>query len=705
MVPASRSTTAATPQSTTISPTAETADRNRNDVSIQEREENKIRIRAKNEDIFQVKHDCGETLTDFTSYTDEIDVAGSLCRPSSVAFFKKLGASDYIIKSLTSGHYPELRENVPQYEKRNNQSFFEHEDFAVNEVKKLIQKGRVKIVQEKPYIVNPLSVAVQRTKLRLILDCSYLNSYIEVPKFKYEDVRDGISYFGKNCYMFKWDLRDGYHQVAIHPNFCPFLGFKLEIDGKMTYCQYVVSPFGLRDMPYLFTKIFRVLIRHWRSTGLSTIMFLDDGICYAGSHEEAESASIHIRSDLFKAGAFWSVKKSLWEPVKYLEWLGIDWDSTDLSIAVAGHRVQKIKVTTKSLLASSSCSVKSLASFTGQIISLLEVVGNCCRLTTRCSQIAIASATSWEATISISAQIKEELKFWNDNIESLNKKCLLYERPPVCLNVIASDASDTGCGSLLNSVNHRALRLFSDSERAKHSTFRELTAVQHALESFLSSIRHSKVKMMVDNQSAARILEVGSMKTELHQIAMEIFFLCLKNGITLEVEWIPREENEAADSASRMAAMVDTDDWQLRSSFFSILNNKWGPISIDCFANYYNAKLPRFYSLFNSRGCEGVDAFAHNWAGETCLLVPPVSIVGRVLLHLKLCRSKGILVVHFWPSAVFWPMLMGNFAKHLKDHMRVKGNKVLAHGMNSNSLLGSNEFHGDMLALLIDCSQ
>ena len=651
-----------------------------------------------------MKHNCGEIISDFSSYSDELDAAGSLCRPSSVEFFKQLGAPAYIIKTLSKGHYPELREKVPEYERRNNNSYFEHKEFAVNEVKKLIQKGRVVVVTAKPYIVNPLSVAVQRTKLRLILDCSYLNSFIEVPKFKYEDVRDGISYFEKDCHMFKWDLRDGYHQVAIHPDFRKFLGFKLEIDGKLTYCQYVVSPFGLRDMPFLFTKIFRVLIRHWRSNGLSSIMFLDDGICYAGSREEGIEASIHVRSDLFKAGAFWSVKKSLWEPVQYLEWLGINWNSKDLSLSAADHRVKKIKQTTQSLLPLSSCSVKSLASFTGQIVSLLEVVGNCCRLTTRCSQIAIASAASWNSSISISGQIKEELRFWLENVDSLNKKCLLKEKPPVCLNVIASDASDTGCGSLLNSVDQKALRLFSESERAQHSTFRELAAVQHALESFMNQISFSKVKILVDNQSAARILEVGSMKTELHTIAMEVFFLCLRNGITLEVEWIPREENEAADSASRMAAMVDTDDWQLSPSFFSILDNKWGPMTIDCFANYYNNKLPRFYSLFNSKGCAGVDAFSFNWAGETCLLVPPVSIVGRVLLHLRLCNSKGILVVPFWPSAVYWPMLMGKFSVYIKDHIRVKGRNVLAHGMNSNSLLGSDEFHGDMLALLIDCS-
>ena len=57
----------------------------------------------------------------------------------------------------------------------------------------LVKKKRVEIVKEKPYIVNPLSVAVQRTKSRLILDCSYLNDYVDVPRFKYEDVNEALN--------------------------------------------------------------------------------------------------------------------------------------------------------------------------------------------------------------------------------------------------------------------------------------------------------------------------------------------------------------------------------------------------------------------------------------------------------------------------------------------------------------------------------
>ena len=457
-------------------------------------------------------------------------------------------------------------------------------------------------------------------------------------------------------------------------------------------------------MPYFFTKIFRVLIRHWRAIGLSTIKFLDDGIGFCKNANDAEAASLHIRNDLFQAGAFWSVKKSLWEPVQKLEWLGVVWDAKNFSISAAPHRVLKIKETSKRLLGSKMCPVKALASFTGQIISLQEIVGNCCMLTTRCSQVAIASAPSWDCDIEITPLIKEELSFWAENVDSLNEKCFFNEKPPQILNVIESDASDSGLGCLLNEGESKALRLFSERERVQHSTFRELKAVEYALESFLPKINHSKVKILIDNQAAARIIDVGSMKSEIHRIAMSIFFICIKNGITLEAQWIPRHLNEAADSASREAEMVDTDDWGINHQFFKIINNKWGPLSIDCFANHYNAKLPRFYSLFHSPGCEGVDCFASNWKGENCLLVPPVSVAGRALKHLRLCRSKGVLVVPFWSSAHFWPMLKEDFSVFICDYLQVKGKNVLTHGHNTNSLLGSERFLGDVLALYIDCS-
>ena len=674
------------------------------DVSLQQRDASKLNIRTKFQDIVAVSKSCAGIDADFSSYTDEIDVAGSLCTESSVKFFESIGASEYILNSLRNGHHSKLIGEVPPYERDNNKSFFEHEEFAINTLMGLISKGRIKLTKEKPYIVNPLSVAVQRNKNRLILDCSNLNTYIEAPRFKYEDATDALSYFRKGGFMFKWDLKDGYHQIRVHEDFKKYLGLKFKYKGKILYGYYTVFPFGLCDIPYLFTKIFRVLIRHWRGQAMHVIKFLDDGICFSENEEDANSASKTVRSDLLKAGAYWSVKKSVWKPVKVCEWLGIIWDSNTATISAAPHRVEKILSTCSDLLSRVSCPVKSLASFTGQINSLNLIVGNCCSLTTRCSQQAIAAAPTWKSPVLLTDSIRRELNFWLENLANLNSRCCHVQKPPTCVHVIASDASNSGVGSLLDDLDTKAARLLSDEEKHKHSTYRELLAVSHALKSFLPRIRHSRVKMLLDNQSAARIIEVGSMKPDVHALAMDIFFTCLTNGISLATQWIPRTLNEAADSASRDAIMIDTDDWQLRQDFFSIINARWGPLTIDCFANDYNAKLVRFYSLFNSPGSAGVDAFSFDWKNDVCLLVPPVCMVGRTLRHLQLCHARGVLVVPAWPSAHYWPMLLAEFNPFILDCLRVKGKNALRHGHNTNSILGSPNFVGDVLALYIDCS-
>ena len=85
-----------------------------------------------------------------------------------------------------------------------------------------------------------------------------------------------------------------------------------------------------------------------------------------------------------------------------------------------------------------------------------------------------------------------------------------------------------------------------------------------------------------------KIVDVGSMKPDLHKLAIKIFGACLRSKIKLEIQWIPRPENEKADFISRL---IDVDDWQLTESFFPTLEGAWGPHSVDCMATFYNAKV------------------------------------------------------------------------------------------------------------------
>ena len=367
----------------TVPPTSTRPPMPESDVTQQDRSDAITWTKDKFEDIQKVYNNCDEFSVDPESFSDTINVKGRLHLPDSIRFFEKIGANKFVLDTLRYGHHPTLSGPVPDYKIENHGSFRKHEDFAVQEVKNLIAKGRVEIVENKPKLINPLHVVVQRTKSRLILDCSTLNKYVVVPKIKYENHEIALQYFKKGIYMFSYDLKDGYHHLMVHPDFRDYLGFKLIIDGKLTYCRYVVGCFGLADLPFIFTKVYRPLVSHWRSLGIQGIKFLDDGGFFIKGKDKAKADSLHVKKDLLRTGSVYSIKKCCWEPTQKMIWLGFSWDSENGSIAVAPHRIEKIKTTCDSLLSDDHCSIWKLAGFVGMIISIIPVVGNCSRVTTK----------------------------------------------------------------------------------------------------------------------------------------------------------------------------------------------------------------------------------------------------------------------------------------------------------------------------------
>lgn len=144
------------------------------------------------------------------------------------------------------------------------------------------------------------------------------------------------------------------------------------------------------------------------------------------------------------------------------------------------------------------------------------------------------------------------------------------------------------------------------------------------------------------------------MKKILLAVAYDIFSYCLENHIELHIACILRALNRQADFIGKIR---DCDDWQVTQNLFNELNRSWGPYSVDCFSSYYNKKREKFYSRYWNPGCAGVDAFYQCWAGENCWLVPPVTLIPRVLQYMSTQTTQGTLIVPAWLSAVFWPLV------------------------------------------------
>ena len=145
----------------------------------------------------------------------------------------------------------------------NNQSAKNHPDFVTSEILRLLDQGCVKGVSRgEVHTVNPLSVADNGKKLRLILDLKYINKHLRVQKFKYEGLRTFQNLFSKGDFFFKTDLKSGYHHLDILEGHQKYLGFSWCISGMQRYFVFTVLVFGLATAPFIFTKVVKVLIKH-----------------------------------------------------------------------------------------------------------------------------------------------------------------------------------------------------------------------------------------------------------------------------------------------------------------------------------------------------------------------------------------------------------------------------------------------------------
>ncbi|CAC5388127.1 unnamed protein product [Mytilus coruscus] len=195
----------------------------------------------------------------------------------------------------------------------------------------------------------------------------------------------------------------------------------------------------------------------------------------------------------------------------------------------------------------------------------------------------------------------------------------------------------------------------------------------------------------------------GSAKVHLQEIAINIFKLCSELNITLDIVWIPRSKNTKADYISKM---IDIEDWGTNKEFFKLVDDMWGPHTVDRFASNLDKKLPRFNSKFWNPGVEAVDAFTQNWKNEVNWIVPPISVVCRAIKHLILCKARGTLIVPKWPSSSYWTMIFkkgSHLQPYVTDVLEFQPNQnIFIHGMNNKSLLGSSEFVSSVLAIRLD---
>ena len=184
----------------------------------------------------------------------------------------------------------------------------------------------------------------------------------------------------------------------------------------------------------------------------------------------------------------------------------------------------------------------------------------------------------------------------------------------------------------------------------------EMLAVKLAMQAFASHLRGCNFQIITDNQICWHTLPKGSKILELNNLVKEILDLAMElDAVMVDVLWIPSELNIIPDDLSRM---VDVNDWTVRQQAWEAIVGMWPQLTVDRFADEWNAKLPRFNSRFAHPSSENANGLSQAWQrDELSYACPPLAMMGRVLSLVAQQRTRAVIVIPEWPHQPWWPKL------------------------------------------------
>lgn len=351
---------------------------------------------------------------------DEVRVAGRL---SSFAHVWHNFTSDAYILNAVLGYKIEFVDNVIplQHMLPFSVRFAPQEEIAIDDtIQSLIAKGViVATVHEPGEFINSIFVRPKKDSglFRMILNLKPLNKYVAYHKFKMDTLRSVTKLVRKNCFMASLDIKDAYYTVKIHQIHEKLLKFH----WKGTLYKYTCLPNGLASAPRLFTKLLKPLLAALRLEGYIVAAYIDDCLCLADSAVESEKAVSRMKQVLEQCGfLIHDESKSVLTGVHEIEFLGFIINSTKMTLTLTDRKKEKYVGICNNLCQKSQVTIRELAQVIGNLVSTFDGVKYGQLFYRNLEQQKIKALRinrgNFEASVTVTASMKQELKWWIDNL-------------------------------------------------------------------------------------------------------------------------------------------------------------------------------------------------------------------------------------------------------------------------------------------------
>ena len=356
--------------------------------------------------------------------------------------------------------------------------------------------------------------------------------------------------------------------------------------------QYQVLPFGLKDSPWVFTRLVAVLIASLRQSGIQIFHYLDDWLLVANSRSLLE---LHLQKTLeltHRLGFLVNLEKSSLTPSQIPSFLGASLDIPRLLAHPLPHRVVALQSLVQEITAHWFSPAKTWQVFLGHLASFTDLIP-LCRLIMRPLQLHFLKFFSPcreipSRPVPLSPQIKSLCLLWGSQEFLLQGKS--FSPPPPRL-LISSDASNLGWGAFLHP--YHVSGVWSPQESRLHINSLELLAVFLALQSFEDLIFGQSILIRSDNSTVVSYInrQGGTHSPSLCNLTLDLWDWCRERGIHLSASHVPGEDNLLADFLSRGKFLPS--EWTLNHSVFQRICLAFPPPEIDLFASALTFQLPK----------------------------------------------------------------------------------------------------------------
>lgn len=508
--------------------------------------------------------------------------------------------SKFQVEGFTDGFLLQYSGPRVPRDAKNLRSALAHPDILEQKINAEILAGRV----AGPFLERPLSNLIisplglvpkkQEGEFRMIHHLSYpeggsVNDYIDpnLASVQYTSFDEAIALvqkLGRNCKLFKMDLKNAFRNLPVHPRDFHLLGFTFM--ENFYFDKALV--FGASISCAIFERFARFLefcVKSKMSSG-ELIHYLDDylggNLCYASC-----KSNMQIFQEVMSELGVPLAEEKTEGPTEILVFLGLLLNSKDMTVRIPSEKIAQIREKILYVLSKQKVTLKEMQSLIGSL-------NFCCRAIAMgrpfCRRLIdkTCGLTKPFHHLRITQGIRRDLQMWLHFFQRHNGISVFHDRlwlSNADVQLFTDSAGGVGLGFGIYFQGHWCQAKWPMdwhvSGITDSITVLELFPIVVAMFLWGSELKNKRILFNCDNLAVVHILNKLTSKSEHVMCLVRLMTLrCLQQNVIIKASHLEGAKNLICDSLSRfqltrfreLAPEADQNPAQVPSLLWNIFN-------------------------------------------------------------------------------------------------------------------------------------